>query len=156
MTCLQVVTNWFIGSREENILPYRRLRANSFATTKLKGTFQKISRFMSVVEFYAEAKNCLIQDSDKATIRNVTKVWESIRWIYIHRKYIEMDYSRFDTLSWVTVMNKMVKKGAFKTSRVDCEDEDQWKRSIYNQNSVYLSQEEEEELNLEFLALATT
>ena len=63
-----------------------------------------------------------------------------------------MDYSRFDTLSWVTVMNKMVRKGAFKIHITHCEDEDQWNRSIYNQTSVNLSQEEEEELNLEYLA----
>ena len=132
LSCSTLVYRWFIGSNDGGILPYRRFTSIDLRHVKNGiDIHQKMSRFMKVVEHFARLEGCWITKASDATPVNVTKMWNSIQYKYIAERYIDENTSRYLSGSWRTVLNKMQKKGAFKRTRADCSNDDEWRNSIY-------------------------
>ena len=135
LTPLLLVQNWFIGDATKKVIPYKNIEWFHFmhsdvkVVKRLKNERQKMGRFMAVVEFYATAEGVWKDSFDD--IGEVNKMWDVIKYKHIYGKYSSVEESRTTTLSWWTLYNKMVKKGAFRTRRF-CKSEEEWKISIYN------------------------
>ena len=133
MSCEQVVTCWFIGDVKGNIMEYRRLAAKD--VKHVPGgthTRQKMQRFMAVIEKYARHEKCWIEKSCDCTVRNVNTLWKKVSK-YVWQLYGSQVDSRLRTGAWRTMLEKMIRKGAFKKTRAEeAPDNEKWKLSVYN------------------------
>ena len=87
---------------------------------------------MKVVEKFARIENCWYDD-DKWDHQKVSILWSKVAHTHLFRKYANsLERSRVDSLSWATILKHMIKKGAFKKSRAECNDDATWSLSIYN------------------------
>lgn len=130
MTCEQLVTNWFIGNGEKNIIPYCRLRPSDLRhVTNGSSNLRKMRRFMAVIERYGRIEEKWIQKFNKWTPHSVSALWNTISEKYIFRRYSK---TRTGTISWKAIYNNMVEKKVFKKEQ-DCLNEE-WIHSVYNEN----------------------
>jgi hypothetical protein len=137
MTGRQLVQNWFIGNNDRKIVPYKRLNAGHLHHVRGGAKIrQRMSRFMAVVEHYAKIEKCWIEKDAK--LSDVKCMWDAVSNKYLYKIYASQEESRQFSSSWSTMLNKMVRKGAFKRSRDKCKNDDEWSRSIYNQNKNIL------------------
>lgn len=133
MTSEQLVRNWLLGNTASCIVPYRTLKTGDLRHVNGVRQRQKMARFMAVIEHYARKENCWINRGEKWNHSKVTKMWAAIGHRYIF-KYGNANDSRLESASWTTMLNKMVKHGAFKKERNRCKDNSEWELSIYNNN----------------------
>ena len=89
-----------------------------------------------VVEHYAKIEKCWIEKD--ANLSDVKLMWDAVSNKYLYKIYAGQEESRQFSSSWSTMLNKMVRKGAFKRSRDKCKNDDEWSRSIYNRNKNIL------------------
>lgn len=134
ITATHLIQNWFLGNRMEGIVPYRRLSAKILINDAQKKLFRRMKQFMRCIKFYAEAENCWVEGNN-ISVAAVVKIWQRVGWKWIYRKYAEKSdkkFSRFETLSWQTIVDKMNRRGAFRKNQNDCKNDGEWLRSIYS------------------------
>jgi hypothetical protein len=130
LTCEQLVTNWFIGNGEKNIIPYCRLRPSDLRHVKNGvSTHRKMRRFMAAIERYGRIEGTWIEQFNKWTPHSVSLMWNSISHKYIFRRYSK---TRTATIIWKSIYNNMLKAKVFKKAE-DCSNEE-WKHSVHNGN----------------------
>ncbi|GFH46011.1 predicted protein [Chaetoceros tenuissimus] len=134
ITATHLIQNWFLGNRMEGIVPYRRLSAKILINEAQKKLFRRMKQFMNCIKFYAEAEKCWIEGNN-ISVAAVVKIWQRVGWKWIYQKYAEKSdkkFSRFETLSWQTIVDKMNRRGAFRQKQNDCKNDGEWLRSIYS------------------------
>jgi hypothetical protein len=130
LTCEQLVTNWFIGNGEKNIIPYCRLRPSELRQVKNGGiTHRKMRRFMAAIERYGRIEGKWVEQFNKWTPQSVSLLWNCISQKYIFRRYSK---TRTGTISWKSIYNNMLNAKVFKKAQ-ECSNEE-WKHSVYNVN----------------------
>ena len=137
LTCPQLIGNWVLGNNELNIIPFGKLVARDVAhVNNGHNTHQKMGRFMNVIKRLGLRKRCWYEN--EWTPEKVTKLWITVS-PFIQRHYIKYktgSSNRPNQLMWKTVYNHMVKAGAFKKNRLQCESDEQWQQSIYCDNWI--------------------
>jgi hypothetical protein len=136
MTCSQLISNWYIGNKNSNIVPYCRLSPSDLHHVKHGiQTRQKMARFMNVIEKYGRSRNCWVERESDWTVDSVSKLWMKIGQKDIFGNFADSDTSKTFTGSWRTMLDKMIKRGAFKKTRDECDNDEMWRLSIYNNHS---------------------
>ena len=87
---------------------------------------------MTVVEAFGKIENCWVDEINNWNQEKVTNLWSNIGHKHIFAKYSDVSDSRVEGSSWITLLNKMTRKGAFKRKREDCLNDMEWNRSIYS------------------------
>lgn len=136
LTARQLVHNWFIGNNDRHIVPYRRLTSRDLKHVEHGQEYlRKMCRFMAVVKHYGKIEGCWIEKDP--TQMEVKRLWETVSSKYLYRLYCQkVNVSRQNTGSWFSLLNRMIHNGAFKKARDKCKSDEEWSKSIYNENNI--------------------
>ena len=91
--------------------------------------------FIKVVEKYAHEDNCWMETSSKVTAQKVNRMQRNVS-PYIFGIHGSAEYPRLRTGMWQMMLEKIIRKGAFKIMREHAESAEVRKRSIYNTTGI--------------------
>eukprot|EP00804_Cyclotella_cryptica_P030556 CCRYP_014841-RA/>CCRYP_014841-RA protein AED:0.29 eAED:0.28 QI:0/0/0/1/1/1/2/0/385 len=116
MTWTQLIQNWFIGNKTENLPPFVDLNSKIVAhCNRNSGNRMRLNMkaMMRIVELEAREKGVWVEKKSEWTAPLVQKMIDAVRVDFM-KKYLDGS-NRQAEASWSTVYNRMSKAGVFKT-----------------------------------------
>jgi len=110
MTCLQLIQNWFISNKRDNIPALCNLDSRMVEHLKMNKYRNSMKSFMSIVEKFAREKECWNEKPSLWSIKSVNSMWKAIEPEF---KLAYCKTKRKGELTWKTAYNNMSKADAF-------------------------------------------
>ena len=114
MTCLQLIQNWFIANRRDNIPPLCALDSKMVMHLKLNKCRNQMACFMRIVEKMAREKDCWVERRSDWDCQSLNSMWETIKPDFA-AKFCQT--KRKKEMTWKTAYNKMSEQNVFGNKR---------------------------------------
>ena len=111
----QLIDNWYVGNKREEIPPLEILSALYVAHFGTPGNcnagkvkLRQMKCVMATMDKYAKKENCYLSDKDLCTSEYTKGMWEKIREKYLIYEFGGQNRNAY--MSWKTLYNKMPKE----------------------------------------------